>query len=141
MDKQNPLVMKPNREQLFIEALSQCKTVTDAGRKAGYSEGYCTGELCRKLRNPKFMDKVKKYYNGATVAMLPKILAAESKVVQMVLDEPDQFPKFRQTIKELKQTAGVLQPDQSGTHQIINIDSVQNFMAKVTTEREQLTAE
>ena len=118
-------------EDRFISYLSTCKTIRAAGIKAGYSESYSKTNLCDKFKNQAFLNKLKTYYNGYSASLLPKILHAESKVVDIVLNDPEKLPKFSRTLKELKQSAGVLQQDQAPGSVMINIENMQNILKKV----------
>jgi len=128
--------VKPDREQLFIEALSQCKTVKEAGLKAGYSESYSIAHVHDKFKDPKFLDRVKQYYNGHATVLLPKIIGAEAKAVELVLQDPELLPKYRHTLKELKQSAGVLSPDVSVVNQTLNYVDLRGTLTRARVDQD-----
>ena len=113
-------IEKIDKEELFIRCLSTAPTVKAAALEAGYSETTASGAIYTKMKDPKFIQKVSEYYNYNSVALLPKILGVEKQVIELVSSDPEKLPKFRHTIRELKQSAGVLQPDSQPTTQTIN---------------------
>jgi len=123
-----------DREDLFIECLTQYPTKWQAGVAAGYSESYSKGPLSTKFKNKRFMDKLRAHYNGNAAFLLPKILNAESAVVQLVTDDPMLLPKFRHTLKELKQSAGVLQPDAEAGQPAIQITNIRSMVLQMQEE-------
>ena len=100
----------------------------EAGIKAGYSLSYCEGDIYKKFESERFLTKLRKQYNGNAHALLPKILRAESKVVDLILEDPTTLPKYRHTLKEIKQTAGLLQPDDAPKAPVIKIGNVKNLL-------------
>ena len=126
---------KADREDLFISNLATCKSIKEAGIKSGYSESYSKTNLCDKFKSQRFIKKVRQHYNGYSAALLPKILHAESKVVDMVLNDPELLPKFRHTLKEIKQSTGILKPEEEQRQPMIKVDNIQNLLVQVHDER------
>jgi len=128
-----PAEIKPDQTQdkdmILIENLPLYSSWAEAGIASGYSESYSKTKLkSYKLNSHKFLDKLAKYYQSGSRALLPKILAAESKVVDAVLADPEKISKFRHTLKEIKQSAGVLRTDDSPRPMMINVKAVQNIL-------------
>lgn len=129
-DETLPITQDEIREQEFIRNLAVCKSRAEAARLAGYSESYITGTLYKKFKSKQFQDKIKKYYNGNAHTLLPKILEAERKVVDLVNEDVEKLPKFRHTLKEIKQTTGLLESDDKPRVPTIKIGSVKNLLLK-----------
>ena len=132
---QEALPSKVDREELFISNLATCKTIKDAGIKAGYSESYSSTNLCDKFKKPDFIKKIRTFYNGYSAALLPKILHAESKVVDIVLADPEKISKFRHTLKEIKQSTGILKPDDDVRKPMIQVANIKNLLLNVHDDR------
>jgi len=129
-------LVSTDRETLFIQYLSQCPTVRQAALKAGYSESYSVGHVHDKLSDVKFLEKVKDYYNGHATVLLPRIIGAEEKAVELVLGNPELLPKFRHTLKELKQSAGVLTPDVSVVNQTLNYVDLRGTLTRARVDQD-----
>jgi len=125
------------REARLIEYLSIYTDPRKAALKAGYSQSYAYNVTSTKLKSPRFISKLKAHYNGRTTALLPAILNVESKAVQYCMENPQELPKFRHTLKEIKQTAGVLAPDITANTPTVQINGVQNLMLQIQAEKEQ----
>ena len=120
-----------SREEKFIRLLAHHPSVRDAAIEAGYSPRYASTGIYTKLKTEKFLAKIRQHYKSYSAALLPKILHAESRIVDIVLESPEKIPKFRHTLKELKQSAGVLEHDNAPRAPVINIEEVQNLMLKM----------
>ena len=90
--------------------------VPEAGEIAGYSESYSkTGLYVALKKNPQvhklMLDKIENLpamYKNFAKALLPQIADLERKIVDHVAGKIEDYPKFKQAIKELKQSAAVL---------------------------------
>jgi len=122
------------REERFIECLSYFKDERVAALHAGYSETTAGNIRNWKLNDPKFIAKLRTRYNGSAAMLLPRILAVESKAVELVNDDPTLLPKFRHTLKELKQSAGVLQPDAEAGQPVIQITNIRSMVLQMQEE-------
>ena len=125
------------RESKFIEYLSIYTNPVTAAKKAGYSDTYSLNISCNKLKSQRFLNKLKAHYNGRAAALLPALQKVESKAVQYCMENPQELPKFRHTLKEIKQTAGVLAPDITTNTPTVQINGVQNLMLQIQAEKEQ----
>ena len=129
----NSLPVKPapddsqeqDKDLELINQLTQCNSWYQAALNVGYSPSYAKLIRYKKLRSNNFISKLKQYYNNSTTGLLPKILAAESKIVDLVLENPENISKFRHTLKEIKQSAGVLAYEERGQAPVINIGQIQ----------------
>lgn len=124
------------REAKFIKNLSIYTDPKKAALEAGYSLSYANVVVSTKLKNPKFISKLKEQYNGKATALLPAIMRAEQKAVSYVIDNPEDLPKFRHTLKEIKQTAGVLAADITAQSPTVNISGVQNLMLQIQQQKD-----
>jgi hypothetical protein len=136
-DQTTPLIIEQDNKELstrdqiedeFIIYLSQCPTVKEAGLKAGYSPSYCDGTIYNKFKSERFLKKIRKHYNGHTHALLPRIIQAESKVIDIILADPEKLAKFRHTVTELKRSAGVLDQENTTKPPVIKIGNVKNLL-------------
>lgn len=125
-----------DRENKLIELLSMYKSPQEAARKAGYSEQYSRNITSNKFKSERFLNRLQQHYNGNSTLLLPLIHKAERKVVELVSDNPDDLAKHRHTIKEIKQSAGVLAPDTQPRQATINIKEVRNLMLQVHNSRQ-----
>ena len=136
-------------EDKFIELLFKYRSPREAAIEAGYSETYARSIKSNKLKNPKFLQKIKDHYNGNATLILPDIFQSESKSISLSnkivsqletsindTDDIDQkveltnkalsiLAKSSHTRKELKQTAGVLAQDGAPQINVVNIDKIQ----------------
>jgi len=122
-----------DREQLFINNLATHANQREAAIAAGYSPTYAATSISLKFKSERFMAKLRDYYKGNAALLLPKIMATEAKVVDLVYDDPGELPKHRQTLKELKQSASVLSSDQGQVQPVLHITSIRNLFAQSNT--------
>jgi len=125
------------REDQFIRNLAQYPTVKAAAIAAGYSESYANSNLYQRMKSESLLRKIREYYNGNAAIMLPRILDAERKVVELVHADPKELPKYRHTLRELKQSAGVLQSDTPTSQPTIKVGSIRNLVLQMQERREE----
>jgi len=130
------LVSTNDREQRFIENLATRKSIKQAAIDAGYSIGYASGDIYHKVKSPKFISKLRSHYNGVAASLLPSIINAEAKVIDIVAADPEQLPKFRHTLRELKQSAGVLSPDVSVVNQTLNYVDLRGTLTRARVDQD-----
>jgi len=126
-----------SREDLFVSNLGRYRTQREAALASGYSESYARTSISEKWKSEKFLAKVRKYYHRNAVFLLPKIFNIEAMVVDLVLNNPEILPKHRHTLKELKQTAGVLQHIEAAERETINYDELRQVLSALRSEAEQ----
>jgi hypothetical protein len=126
-DKCKDLIRLQDREQTLMECLSTAKSISEAGRMAGYSESYCRSNIYGLVKSDKFQEKLRKHYRTLTGALLPKILKAELALVDTILNDPEKLSRHINTIKQIKQASGVLEPDNTPKQPFIDIDSLQKL--------------
>ena len=124
----------PLSEKL-LRCLPYFDNVKQAALAAGYSEKSANSSIYTLIKRPKFQARLREYYNGQTVALLPKLFAIDNNVVDRCLKDVDCVPKFKDTLKQIKQSAGVLSPDQGPGSTVINVSGVREFMLQLTAER------
>ena len=116
------------REDEFIRCLAIYPSTKEAGIKAGYSESYSSSDICNKFKSERFLKKIRKFYNGSTHMLLPKIFRAESQVVDLVLEDPEKVSKHRHTLTEIKRSIGVLDQETTSKPPVIKIGNVKNLL-------------
>jgi hypothetical protein len=134
MDSSNKEITVPgdlSREDLFIRLLAVYENQGDAAIAAGYSESYSKTSISEKFKSKTFLAKLKSYYNNSTYSLLPKIAKVESDVVQLVVDNPEDISKYRHTIKEIKQSAGILRADEEQRQSLVSVKNIQNILLNV----------
>ena len=124
----------PKREKL-LRLLPFYNSIPEAARAAGYSEYSATSNVYSLVKSHKFQSKLREYYNAQTLCMLPKIVHIENNVVDECLRDVSSVPKFKDTLKQIKQSAGVISPDQGPGSTVINVSGVREFMLQLTAER------
>lgn len=130
-DKCKDLIRPEDREQTLVECLSTAKSISEAGRMAGYSESYCRSNIYGLVKSDKFQEKLRKHYRTLTGALLPKILKAESDLVDIILNNPEKLSKHHTTIKQIKQAAGILEPDNTPKQPFINIKNLRELSLQI----------
>jgi hypothetical protein len=147
------LVLQKEIESKFIDNLFIYKSPKEAALRAGYSESYAANIKSLKLRDPKFLARIKDQYNGNATLLLPEIFQSEANsvslsnsIIDSIKDAIDQAPDLETKIelsnkalnvlakaapvrKELKQTAGVLATEGQTTVNMVNIESIQALIA------------
>ena len=142
-------------EDRFIDNLRIYIDPREAARKAGYSETYAYNIRTNKLKNPKFIKKIKEHYNGYSSALLPAILNIESSVTLLSNDmlndalteaDPDikedkiskalaVYTKTEHTRKQIKQSTGILSPDDDVRKPMIQVANIKNLLLNVHDDR------
>jgi len=117
-----------DREELFIEALSQYPTIKEAALAAGYAPGYATGRIYHKFNSDRFVKRLQKRYNGFSASLLPAIHRIDRKVIDKLQTDIESVPKYEKTIKRILTTAGVLKQDIEQRIDTVNIKVLQQFM-------------
>ena len=122
-----------DKQQALVDFLPECRTLKQAALKAGYSE-QTAGNIKSKIRlSPKWAVAVKQAYLNNNITQLHTIMNIEEDILQLCANNVEEVPKFKDTIKQIKQQAGVLQADAdynkpSLTHITVN---AQTFMAQI----------
>jgi len=132
------LISSKDQEQLLIQNLSMYPTIKEAAINAGYSESYAKSNIYRLIKKPEFQSRLKHYYRVHNTALLPRILKAESKLVDIIHDDPEKLSKHHTTIKQIKQAAGILEPDEAPRQPFINIKNLQELSLKILQDKTKL---
>jgi hypothetical protein len=121
-----------SREDIFIRNLFLCDTVKEAGLRAGYTESYCEGPLCQKLKNPKVQEKIKKVFLETQSMNLPMIAKIYKNGLEHISKPGNilDFAKLSQIDKRILQLTGMLAQD-SAPAPMISIGAVQNLMLQL----------
>ena len=122
---------KLDKDEELIQYVDKYGSWENAALMLGYSESYSKRIKSYRLQSEKFVSKLIKYYNGRAVSLLPKIMGVESQVVNMLLKDPSLLPKFRHSLKEIKQTAGVLAQEHEAKAPMINIKELRNLSLQI----------
>ena len=84
--------------------------------------------ICNKFKSQRFLEKIRNHYNGYAHVLLPKIIKAESKLVDIILEEPEKLSKHARTIDQIKRSTGLLEQDNQAKAPIIKIGQVKNLL-------------
>ena len=126
---------KADREHKLIQNLALCDTIQEAALLSGYSESMAKSNIYRIVKRPDFQKKLREYYLTNNSTLLPKIIKAESKLVDIVLNDPEKLSKHNNTIKQMKQAAGILEPDTAPKQQVINIKNIRELSIQLQQKR------
>ena len=133
-NKSNVESILTDKQLSLLDNLSIYRSWYDAAINSGYSEKTSRNIKALVQQSPRFIQAMRKRYNGKTAIQLHEIGLIEDKVIQTCLDDVENVPKYKHTLKEIKQSAGVLAPEQTSGSGTININSVQNLMVKLNDE-------
>lgn len=125
------LIKPEDREQLLIQNLSLYPTIKEAAIQVGYSESCATSNIYRLIRKPAFQNRLKQYYRVHNTALLPRILEAETRLIEKIVEDPEKLSKHHTTIKQIKRAAGILEPDETPKESFINITNLQELSLKI----------
>ena len=124
------------REDKFIRNLAVCHTVREAALLAGYSETVAKTTIYSKLKSRAFQDKLREHYKGTAASYLPQIASLEGKALKHLDSNIEDLPKFAHTLKQIKQSAGVLSQDSVPGINLVKIDNIQVLMATMQEDKE-----
>lgn len=131
-ESKTPVIPEPMpRRQQLIHNLAFYKTLPEAAEAAGYSKTYANTQLYQVIKSDRFQKNIRDYYKGYASSLLPSILQAEQGTIQILRDMLDQaatekdpeqraelqdravnmLAKSKDTLKQLKQSSGVLDSD------------------------------
>jgi hypothetical protein len=151
--------LKDEIEDKFIEYLFLYRDPREAALKAGYSKSTSDNVKYTKLKDPRFLSKVRKAYNGNVTLKLPDIFQSEAnsieksnemankifdyinenelsieKEIELIEKAMGILGKAAPTRREGKQSAGVLANDTQTTPNIINVGQIQAVFHKNQVE-------
>ena len=129
---------EPGKQDKLIECLAVAKSISEAGRMAGYSDLHCRSGIYTLVKSAKFQNKLRKHYLTKSGALLPKIVQAESDLLNIIALDPEKLSKHNNTVKQIKQAVGVLQPDEGPKQQNVNIQASQLVMQQIITGPKQI---
>ena len=118
---------EPTKQDKFISALFTYPTIQEAAHAAGYSNKSVTSHVYTLLKNPLFITKMREYAINNDLMELPALARIERKCLQLVEDEPEKYPKFKDIFRQKKQIAGILAPDATPALPTINIRSIEHL--------------
>jgi hypothetical protein len=122
-----------DRESAFIRNLFVEPNLLQAALKAGYSEGYASGPLYNRVKQPKFQAKIREFaVTHELIDSVPTILRLEHQALKYLDGKPEELPKFSALLKQKKQIAGLLSQDAAPAQPMININQVANLMLNVS---------
>ena len=111
---------------LFTES-----TIKDAGLKAGYAPTTCSSTIYTLLKQPAFQNKLRQYAIQNDLLSLPQLAKIESKCLDVVANNPEKYPKFKEIFRQKKQVAGLLAPDAVPAQPTINIRTIEHLQVVV----------
>ena len=124
-----PTDPKQTKMDRFIDLLDTYVSWHDAARAAGFSEKSVKNIKGLVKQSKKARDRIKAKYEANSVIALHDIAEIESRVLERVKEDIDSLPKFRHTLKEIKQSAGVIKSEHDHTGPVmINVEKLQVAM-------------
>ena len=123
------------REQKFIRNLFICSSIQEAGLKAGYSANTSKSTLYVKIRSPRFQQKVRDFAIANDIMCLPRIARIEDQVLRHLEKHPLDLPKYKDTVRQKKQVAGLLNPDAQPSQPMADIRNIQQLMIQINNIR------
>ena len=134
-NEDNTLPEAPSREDKFIRNLFIYRSKYKAAIEAGYSENTAKSTIYTKLKNERFRNKIRDYAITNDLLSLPKIAYIEEQILDHLVKNPLDTPKFVRTLKEKKQIAGVLGHEIPKPQQpTINIKNLRVFMESLAPD-------
>jgi len=121
------LPVAETKEDKLIRNLFLYKTVYEAAIKAGYTEYTAKSTIYTKLKNERFKNKIREYAVSNDLMSLPKIAYIEEQVLDHLVKNPLDLPKYAQTLKQKKQIAGILGQDVAPAPVVINIKAIERI--------------
>ena len=125
------LPVAETKEDKLIRNLFLCKTVYEAAILAGYSENTAKSTIYTKLKRERVKNKIREYAITNDLLSLPKIAYIEEQILDHLVKNPLDTPKYAQTLKQKKKIAGILGGDDHQTPQVINIKSIEKVQIAV----------
>ena len=122
------------REDLFIGYLYSGLSRKEAALEAGYSESYSTKAISNKFKSQRFITKLQEAYKGTSIANLPRIAKIHDMVIDDCLLSAANVPKHANTLKSIKQSAGVERVDHEYQSPMVNVQNIQNILLNVHTD-------
>lgn len=99
-------------QKAMVDILPDCRSLKEAALKAGFAES-TAANIKSKIRNsPNWAVAVKQAYLNNNIVQLPQINNIEQDLIDIIAQNPEEYPKYKDVIKQIKQQAGVLQTDQ-----------------------------
>ena len=147
--EQNPPETVDNREDLFIANLFEGMPKKEAAKAAGYNKSTCDSSIYTKFHSKRFKEKLIEYAISKNIFQLPDVLNIESATLKTLKDIAEQIDdptlsddernkirerflsnvaKSKHTLKEIKQSTGLLEQDRAPGSLTINIDKLQNAL-------------
>ncbi len=130
-DKQLPQITFPDDmppEERLLQALPLGENVAEAGRISGYTDTHSHQRMYAVVNSERFQKRIRERYNGNSHLLLSKVGNIEEQVVNRVMQNLDDLPKFRHTLKEIKQATGILQPDTGPAQPTIQVNNIRQLM-------------
>ena len=128
------------KQKNFIDNLLTYTTLNDAALHAGYSQASASNIKSLIRQSPILTNAIKDLYTQNNIARLHDIMTIEGNVLEHCKDinNVDNVPKHAQTLKQIKQAAGVLDIEPTAKSITININAIEKIqvaMADVLRQR------
>jgi len=124
-----------SKQDRLVRNIHKFKSIGAAAIDAGYSESTAKGRIYDIIKTPKFQKALREHYLTSNATLLPKILKAESDLMDVILLDPEKLSKHNNTVKQMKQAAGILEPDNQPRQQVINIKSIKELSIHLQQKR------
>ena len=111
MNKQLQAASLTEQQEKFIACIPNHKTLNAAAREAGYTDNTAKNIKQMIAKSKTLQRAIKDFYLANNIPQLHQIMQIEQGVLDLCQNDINKVKDHRQTIKEIKQQAGVLQPD------------------------------
>ena len=123
------LIPAEDKMDLFVHNLYEGMSIRQAAITAGYTQTHASSNIYRDIKTKPFQDRIQEYATTNDILALPRICKIEDHVLKYLEKVPLDISKFKDTIKQKKQVAGILKPaTQEVKHQTINIGQIQAIL-------------
>jgi len=119
------------KQDKFIAALFTTPTIKEAANIAGYSQSSRTSFVYDLVKRPEFAAKLREYAIANDLQTLPIIAQIEDRCIQVVAENPEKYPKFKEIFRQKKQIAGILAQDTQPTQPTVNIRTIESLQIVV----------
>ncbi|MFC1488575.1 hypothetical protein ACFL6B_01875 [Thermodesulfobacteriota bacterium] len=121
-DQMELIPKSESKQDKLIRYLFSEPTIKQAALKAGYAESTAENHIYTMIKKPAFLNKLKEYAVQHDIIDLGQIARIETKILNQVEQNINEYPKFKDIFRQKKQIAGILSSDeQRPMIQTINI--------------------
>ena len=115
------------KQEQLIRYLYTEPTAEQAAIKAGYAPSTASGTIYTLIKKPEFQKRLLEYAIANDILDLPNLAKIENKCLNLLHDNPEQYPRFKEIFRQKKQVAGLLAQDAQPVQPTINIRSIEHL--------------